>query len=270
MLKQRIITAVILLPLMVLAILYLPVGVFCLFTALITLMAAWEWTALMDLKKPAHRFIYLIVMSACFLLMLFISIPLTMMVAAAWWLLALVMVAIYPRLSGWWSKSVVWRGLMGVLTLVPCWMSINYVRNLGNGSFTLLYLFILVWGADTTAYFVGKKWGKTKLAPHVSPGKSVQGFIGALVFAVLAAIVVVYMTDAPDFLWKWLAGLTILTVLSSVVGDLFESMLKRNATVKDSGVLIPGHGGLLDRIDSLTAAAPVFGLGVFFMMMVAY
>lgn len=270
MLKTRIITAVILIPLMLLVIFYLPLTAFCLFTGLVTLLGAWEWTQLMGLHQPAYRVAYLALMAMLFLFLFFISIPLTMMIAGGWWLVALLMVVIYPRMTGWWRNSIFMRGLMGALVLAPCWMSVNYIRNLGNGSYTLLYLFILVWGADTTAYFVGKKWGKTKLLAGVSPGKSVQGLAGALVFAVIASIVVIYLTEAPQFLWKWLAGLTITTVVASVVGDLFESMMKRNASLKDSGALLPGHGGLLDRIDSLTAAAPVYGLGVFLMMMTAY
>lgn len=270
MLKKRIITAAILIPLMLLVIFYLPVQGFCVLTALLTLIGAWEWTSLMGLKKTPSRCIYLGIIFVLFFAMFFMPMPLIMLGAAGWWLLALLMVALYPQLAGWWRKSVLWRGLMGALVLMPCWMAVNYVRNLGNGTFALLYLFVLVWGADTVAYFAGQKWGKTKLAAKVSPGKSVQGFVAALVFAAITSVVVIYLTEAPDFLWKWLAGLTFMTVIASVVGDLFESMLKRNADVKDSGSLLPGHGGLLDRIDSLTAAAPIFGLGVFLMMMLAY
>jgi phosphatidate cytidylyltransferase len=270
MLKQRIITAVILIPLMLAIIFYMPSTPFCLFTALVVLMAAWEWTALMGLKRKSARFVYLAIILAAFIAVLFMSIPLVLVVTAAWWLLALLMIVLYPRLTGWWSNSIFVRGVMGMLTLVPCWVALNYVRNLGNGSYTLLYLCVLIWGADTTAYFVGKKWGSIKLAAKVSPGKSVQGCIGALVFTAVATAGVIYITEAPQMLWRWLIALSFITVISSIVGDLFESMIKRNANVKDSGTLLPGHGGLLDRIDSLTAAAPVFGLIVFLMMVLAY
>jgi phosphatidate cytidylyltransferase len=270
MLKQRILTALILIPLMVAIIFYLPIRAFCLFTAFIVLMGAWEWTAFMGLKKRSSRWLYLSIMIVLFFMMVFIPIPLILMTSVGWWVISLILIVLYPRFTGWWKDSVVSRGLMGVLVLIPCWVAINYIRNLGNGAFTLLFLFILIWGADITAYFVGKKWGTTKLAPKVSPGKSVQGFVGAVIFALLAALFVVYMSGAPASLWPWLFALSVLTVVSSVVGDLFESMLKRNIGLKDSGNLLPGHGGLLDRIDSLTAAAPVFALGVFLMMVLAY
>jgi phosphatidate cytidylyltransferase len=270
MLKQRIITAAILIPVMVAIIFYLPVRAFCLFTGFVVLMGAWEWTAMMGLKKRVSRLAYLALLSLFFVAMLFISIPLILMVSAGWWVLSLLLVALYPRFSSWWSNSIFWRGLMGLFVLVPCWVAVNYVRNLGNGSYTLLFLFILIWGADITAFFVGKKWGTIKLAPKVSPGKSLQGFLGAVLFSLIAAAVVIYMSGAPQSLWLWLIVLSVATVISSVVGDLFESMLKRNSGLKDSGALLPGHGGLLDRIDSLTAAAPIFALGVFLMMVLAY
>jgi phosphatidate cytidylyltransferase len=144
---------------------------------------------------------------------------------------------------------------------VPCWVAINYIFIQHEGRLALLFLFILIWGADSAAYFVGKKWGKHKLAPQVSPGKSIEGMMGALVFTILLAIITQLLCRIPLERWHWGILLSLLTVIFSIVGDLFESMLKRNAGIKDSGNILPGHGGLLDRIDSLTAAAPVFAFG---------
>ena len=122
----------------------------------------------------------------------------------------------------------------------------------------LMYVFALVWGADSGAYFAGRAFGKHKLAPNVSPGKTIEGFVGGvLTTAVLIIAVAVYRELSAVRLMAFL-GLSLLTVLASVLGDLLESMIKRQAGVKDSGNIFPGHGGALDRIDSLTAAAPIF------------
>ncbi|EKE23342.1 MAG: Phosphatidate cytidylyltransferase [uncultured bacterium] len=126
-----------------------------------------------------------------------------------------------------------------------------------------MYLFLLVWGADSGAYFVGRKFGKKKLAPNVSPNKSVEGLYGGIVTSMLivTAVALLYL----DMTWPELILfliLSVVTVFSSVLGDLFESMIKRRAGIKDSGRILPGHGGVLDRIDSLLAAAPIFAAGM--------
>ncbi len=116
-------------------------------------------------------------------------------------------------------------------------------------------------GAQILRYFTGKQWGRHKLLPLVSPGKSVEGLIGALVNTVILTMIALWLCNTPSVVWPWAMLLSLSTVLFSIVGDLFESVMKREANVKDSGQLLPGHGGLLDRIDSLTAAAPVFAFG---------
>ena len=152
--------------------------------------------------------------------------------------------------------------LIGVLVLMPCWAAVNFVRNQNdNGLALLLFLLVLIWGADSSAYFVGKKWGKTSLAPRVSPGKTMAGAGGALLFLLIYSLAVLIACSVPYALWPWVLTLAFVTVIFSIIGDLFESVMKRQVGVKDSGKIFPGHGGLLDRIDSLTAAAPVFALG---------
>jgi len=259
---KRILTAVILIPVFILLIFNLSPKAFCLFTAVIVLWAAWEWSFLMGIKQLKYSFIYPVILLFLLLGSMWLYIPGIIIAAFIWWLFASLLVIFYPKLSQAWSKSIIIRGLMGLMALIPCWLAINFIRNVpGSGIYILLFLFVLIWGADSGAYFAGKLWGKTKLAPEVSPGKTWQGLWGALAVTLIISIVALYWVQAPYRLWFFACMVTVITVLFSVVGDLFESMLKRNEGLKDSGRLFPGHGGMLDRIDSLTAAAPVFLFG---------
>lgn len=261
MLKQRIITAVILIAITLGVLFYMPPAWFCLLTGLVTLGAAWEWTNLMGLRRISVRLLYLVIMSLTLFNALFIHVSMILAFSVLWWLLALVLVVAYPRGSQRWARGAVWRGLMGILVLLPCWVAINDMRNQHHGVYALIFLFVLIWGADSVAYFTGNALGKHKLAAAVSPGKSIEGVIGALVFAVLLTVVALWVGQTAPGGWVWAILLSLVTVLFSVLGDLFESMLKRKVGLKDSGHLLPGHGGLLDRIDSLTAAAPIFAFG---------
>lgn len=261
MLKHRILTAIVLIPLTILGLFYLSPAWFCLLTGFITLGALWEWTNLMEVKKISSRILFLGLSILASLGVLVIPVPLILIFSFIWWVIASIFVICYPKASGWWQKSYVWRGLMGWFVLLPCWIAINFIRNQTDGVYALLFLFVLIWGADSAAYFVGKKWGKTKLAPQVSPGKSWQGFLGALAFSIVIVSLAIWLCEVPLMVWPWAIALSLVTVVFSVLGDLFESMLKRQANLKDSGKLLPGHGGLLDRIDSLTAAAPIFAFG---------
>jgi phosphatidate cytidylyltransferase len=264
MLKHRLLTAALLIPL-TLALLFLlpPIG-FMALTAFITLFAGWEWSNLLGLSNLKNRFIYLtclmLAMSVMFIPYLYISF-LVIFIAFLWWLVAFVFVLRYPKNHDWLLKHRILRGIMGIFVLVPFWVSLNIIRHLGHhGSYFILFLLALIWIADSGAYFVGRKWGKTKLISSVSPGKSFQGLLGALIFSLIFASMVGWYLQLPLILWPGLVCLTVATVLFSILGDLFESLQKRIAGVKDSGCFLPGHGGLLDRIDSLTAAAPIFVL----------
>lgn len=262
MLKQRLITAIILIPIFVYLVLKLSTPWFALLTLLFVLLGAWEWSSLMEVKSFPKKIIYPIIMLTLLPLSVFISITSLLTVAFIWWCSTFLLIMTFPENAERWGKGVVVRGLMGLLVLIPCWRAINFIHaNAGNGPYVLLFLFILIWGADSGAYFVGRKYGKHKLAPFVSPGKSWEGFWGAIATTIVIAIAALIFTKSPLHIYGAAIFLAIITVIFSVVGDLFESMLKRKAGIKDSGVLIPGHGGVLDRIDSLTAAAPVFALG---------
>lgn len=262
MLKYRIITALILIPLTLAVLFLLPPLAFFIMSTLLIFGCAWEWSRLMGLEAKIARVIYLLFMlSGMIWASFFVPMKIIFIAAFVWWILATVLVLLYPRLSECWGRGVFWRGLMGFMVLIPCWGAINALRNFPHGAYTVLFLFVLIWGADTAAYFVGKKWGSTKLAPLVSPGKSRQGFFGAILFTTLIALIALSIAHIPLAVWPFALLLSLVTVLFSVVGDLFESMMKRQIGLKDSGSLLPGHGGLLDRIDSLTAAAPIFVLG---------
>lgn len=258
MFKERLLTAIILVPIVLLAIYFLPPIPFAVVTALVTLYAAWEWSFLMKIKTLSMRLLFLAGLIAVGIAVFFVPLRLVLAVAFLWWTLVFIFVLMYPKGTQLWYRYPIQRAIAGYLVLVPCWVSINFIRNTSNGFYKLLFLLFLIWGADISAYLVGKKWGHAKLAPHISPGKTWIGLIGALFFTIPYSFLAVLFFHMPLTLWQLGAELCFLTVIISVIGDLFESMMKRQAGVKDSSQLLPGHGGLLDRIDSLTAAAPNF------------
>ena len=272
MLKQRVLTALVLIPLFLAVLFKATPYWFGIFTVCIVLLAAWEWSSFIGIKPWPVRLCYPVLMYGFISFPLFLPIQYVLFIGICWWVVALILVASYPRSAALWGNSKMLRGIMGFFVLVPTWRALNFIRDTDsyggkdNGIYALLFLFILIWGADSGAYFVGKKWGKNKLAPQVSPGKTLQGMLGALVTTIIISpffLAVVPNAD-PNVFAVILLG--IVTVLFSILGDLFESMLKRNVGMKDSGRLFPGHGGLLDRIDSLTAAAPLFALGSWLVM----
>lgn len=220
-------------------------------------IASHEWTKLMPKRKFPARFILLVTVMT----LLNLALPELWLV---WWVLsfgiwvmALKWVLVYPAQEKWYGKRLF---MMGVVILVA---TITAMYSLWQTSpWWLMYVFLLVWCADSGAYFVGRKLGKRKLAPNVSPNKSIEGLIGGLLTAGVVATWVGFELELNGLAIMAFLGLSGLTVLASVLGDLFESMLKRRAGIKDSGTILPGHGGVLDRIDSLLSATPVFALGV--------
>jgi len=180
------------------------------------------------------------------------------------WLLSIYWVKSYPEYDAWYNPSLSFIGFILISAAVTAIFSVW-----NSSPWWLMYLFLLVWGADSGAYFVGRKLGKKKLAPNVSPNKSVEGLYGGVFTAMLIVIVVevayLDLTLAQHILFLILS---VITVFSSVLGDLFESMIKRRAGIKDSGRVLPGHGGVLDRIDSLLAAAPIFAAGMYVLKLI--
>ncbi len=264
MLKLRVITALILAPLALWAIWASPTLYFSIGVAAIIAFGAWEWGRLCGLHAMVGRlfyfvFIALLLVATHFLLQQGISPMLFLLPSLLWWLVALISVLIYPRNAGLWRQPLV-RGVAGVFVLVPTWVALSLLHQRFGPGFVIL-LMMLIWAADTGAYFAGRAFGKHKLAPKVSPGKTWEGVIGGVLLALLIALIATRWLSPADGMPAYLV-LVALTVGLSILGDLMESLCKRVAAVKDSGDLLPGHGGVLDRIDSLTAAAPIFTLGL--------
>jgi phosphatidate cytidylyltransferase len=263
-LKQRVITGVILAPIVLALVLLLSPAYFAWFVAAVVALGAWEWAQFCPCHSQLQRVLY----AAAVLVAVYLSALLpehwVLGLSMSWWLLALVLIVRFPDSARFWSTPLV-RALIGLLVLVPLWQALVLLRQAVfspapefTALWLILYVLVLVWIADIGAYFAGKAWGRTKLAPKVSPGKSWAGFWGGLVLVMLYAGVVTQWLAL-----EWVTGLTFIAVSAvvgvlSVVGDLNESMFKRVVGLKDSSQLLPGHGGILDRIDSLTAAVPVF------------
>lgn len=266
MLKERVLTAGVLAPLAIWGILALDVPFFSAGIGAIVVLAAWEWGRLAGLTG-ARRVAYASV-AALLLVVLYPALSgsstarfALIVLALLWWCAALVWVLRYPADTELWTRGRVAPAVAGLLVLIPAWAALVGLR-IGAGPPFVLLLMILVWGADVGAFFAGRRWGRHKLAPKVSPGKTWEGLFGALTAAALVALVAGEVLRIPGSRWAIFLGLCLFTVATSVLGDLMESMFKRLAHVKDSSGLLPGHGGVLDRIDSVTAAAPVFALGI--------
>lgn len=263
MLKQRIITALLLGLPVVAILLWLPPLLTIILFAMIVLLAGWEWTALAQLKLATTRGVYLLLLAIGIVLSwlyLRSAGPLhwLLQVALAWWFVALLWILFRP-LSVPRGVAVV----AGFLVLIPAWLSLALLHlQLPAGPQWVLFLFLLVVSADIGGFLFGRRFGHTKLAPRVSPGKTWEGVAGGMVLSMLIALGGAYWFDVPvaSFL-----VLCFITVCVSIIGDLTESLFKRHAGLKDSGSLLPGHGGVMDRIDSITSAAPVFLSGLLYL-----
>ncbi|HVL02753.1 MAG TPA: phosphatidate cytidylyltransferase [Dongiaceae bacterium] len=262
MLKQRIITAVILLPLILGAIFYLPTAWFALAMAIPVALGAWEWANIMGIEEPVKRAPYVGIVLSLLVLVMLTGFNGVLYLGCLWWAAAVWLVKAYPNeVARWEGRGI--QSCIGLLVLVPAWWSLVLIQRQPDGEWWLLYVMLLVWGADTGAYFVGRKLGKNKLAPAVSPGKSVEGLLGGLATTAIIALIVAFSTaaSAQVGLIPFLL-ISLVAVIGSVYGDLAESMFKRHRGIKDSSQLLPGHGGVLDRIDSITAAVPLFASGM--------
>lgn len=272
MLKQRVITAIILTIVFLVALFGLSLTYFSLFMGAVVLVGAWEWANLSSCGALWQRLAYVVFIAAILMLVCWLIgfctaeqqgfnvavVKSLLIVAVAWWALALLLVQGYPSSAILWGHPIL-RLAMGVLVLVPTWLALVYVRLQPQGAWLVVMIAGIVAAADIGGYFTGRKFGKHKLAQAVSPGKTLEGFAGGLVSNLVLAALVAYLSGSNFLL---LLAIVIPTSLFSVLGDLLESMVKRHAGVKDSGVILPGHGGILDRVDSITAAAPVFALAL--------
>lgn len=254
----------------------------------VAILGIWEWTQFARLKQPLIRFFVTTFLGVFIFLWLYTEgnyldagrvfeqhLQLLLINAVSWWGLALLLVISYPKSAKFWSKNPLLQLLFAFSTLIPFIAGVlrlrleHYTHDPYHGLFLLLYVFVLVWAADSGAYFSGRAFGKRKLAPKVSPGKSWEGVIGGLITALVLAFIFIHFSNNTLVGNRNITGFIILsvaTVAISVLGDLTESMFKRESRVKDSSQLIPGHGGVLDRIDSLTAAVPFFSYFYFFVL----
>jgi len=269
-LYQRVVTALVITAAFLLLVLCSSLFWFQLLTGFILLLAAWEWADLSDCGAIPVRVVYAGVMALCLYLLWLDVFPLVdqinlalleqlMLTAVCFWALVFLLVLTYPRSVSLWSSRQV-RLLMGFLVLLPLWVGLVFLKQQNDSGALVLWLVGLVAMADIGAYFAGVRFGKHKLAIRVSPGKSWEGVLGGMAGNILFAVILARYLDLSLLEMVVLAWVMSLTGALSVLGDLFESMVKRHRGVKDSGKLLPGHGGILDRIDGWTVAVPVFVL----------
>lgn len=254
MLMYRLLTAIILIPLVLFILFFTPYSVFVATNAFAILAAGWEWASLSKIKTIPSQIGFLALLGCALLASFWIPIS-VMILAAIWWVMAGIIVVSF----GFGKKLIPLEKMMipvGLLILVPTFTSLNLLREMNPE--LVFWLFLFIWGADSFAYFAGKFFGKNKLIPRVSPGKTWEGFVAAMLTCVIVGILVSFRHFGGS-LFVWIV-IAMIMGLVSVLGDLFESLVKRTEGVKDSGSILPGHGGLLDRIDSLTAAGPIFAL----------
>jgi phosphatidate cytidylyltransferase len=252
--KQRVITALIALLALLAVLFYVPDEVALAAIVLVILAGAWEWSGFLDVEAVWMRYVYVgfIAGLVAAVTLLDVNESLVFVVALAWWLAALIWTFFFPT-----PIPTVVRWLSGALVLVPLYLALVILYQIAPE--LLLFALLIVWVADTGAYFAGKALGRVKLAPQISPGKTWEGVIGGLVAVVILTVLRATWTetDLAVFVPFCLAVASL-----SIVGDLTVSMFKRTAGLKDSGSLFPGHGGVLDRIDSIAAAVPLFALGL--------
>lgn len=272
--KQRIITALILAPLVILGIFELSLPLFTIAIAAVMMIGYWEWTQFVEPKSRWMALIPAVLVSGLSLVVIpfdadslnQVAQPHYLMLAAGcvWWVISSTLAITYPKSSALWQNSTALRHAFGILTLLPFFWSVLLLRAEGieadayHGAKLVLYVCFIVWAADSGAYFAGKSMGKRKMAPHVSPNKTIEGLIGGIITAILVGWGAATWFEIEFTSPLVMIAITLVTVVISVLGDLVESMFKRVSGIKDSSNIIPGHGGVLDRIDSLTAAFPVF------------
>lgn len=267
MLRQRVLTALVLIPVVVVTVFFTNTFWFAVIFGVVICLGAWEWIQLSGIRNLPARIGYVLVsgilLVTCYFYMDLLPGGQLILLAVLWWLFMTALIVAVQKQVIQVSGSRYLKALAGLIVLIPAWLSLlelredEYIR----GSL-VMFLFVLIWVADSAAYFTGKRWGKSPLCSRISPGKTVEGVVGALFSAVVLALPYAIVNNVQGLEITVFIILCLLTVLVSIVGDITVSMLKRAVNLKDSGQLLPGHGGVLDRIDSLTAAAPVFYTGL--------
>ena len=279
MLKQRIITAILLIPFVLGGVFCLPANYFAWALVPVFLIAAKEWGKFIEPECNVTQWSFTFTMGILLIALNFL-VPSEAVwssgmglnpvyqgilgLGAIWWIVSAVLVVGFPKSSQFWQKSPMLKSMFGQLTLAPCFAALIALKSLSTmanpyyGGFLVFLVFLVVWATDTGAYFFGRSLGKHKLMPNVSPAKTIEGLLGGLLTTMIVVALVMYLSPEQEL--PLVVAVTLVTAIASALGDLSESMFKRSANIKDSGNILPGHGGVLDRIDSLTAALPVFTL----------
>ncbi|HEY0310768.1 MAG TPA: phosphatidate cytidylyltransferase [Luteimonas sp.] len=272
MTRTRVMAALILTPIAIAAILLLPTPWMLALAALLFLGGLWEWFRLADIEDTLARSVLLVVNLALMVAIVwgsrtsqgfsYVLLQLMTVIGVAWWLLALLWLRHFEFGANHAATHArVFKLAAGTLAIVPAWCALGFLHGSeADGHRWLFVALAIVWAADTGAYFAGRRFGKRKLSPRISPNKTVEGLVGGLVCGLVVALAFAPFAGARLGELPLVALAAFAAVLFSVVGDLFESLLKRHVGAKDSGALIPGHGGILDRIDGVVAALPVFTL----------
>ncbi|MEM9303539.1 MAG: phosphatidate cytidylyltransferase [Pseudomonadota bacterium] len=266
MLRQRIGTGLVLAPLALALVFYLPPAWIELALAPILAIAAWEWVRLAGVENSLARLAGGLALGALVgfglpLLPDGWALPALGAGVAAWFIVAFLWLPQQPGAAGG-TAVIVAKLLAGILILLFAGLALATVFRLTDGRLWLLCLLLVIWGADIGAYFSGKRFGRRKLAPSISPGKTWEGVVGGLLMAVLVGVVAGRIAGFDAGKGGGLALLCLGTAAISIVGDLFASLLKRQQGLKDTSALLPGHGGIIDRTDSLLAAGPLFATGL--------
>ena len=268
MTKTRVIAALIMAPVAIAAILLLPTQWLAAAAAAVFLIGLWEWLKLADVDDTRARTVLLVLNLVLMVLIVWadagtlVLYQIAALVGIGWWLLALLWLRFFTFGAEPGSPARSLKLLAGTLAIVPAWASLVLIHASGDkGHLWLLTALAVVWAADSGAYFAGRTLGRTKLAPRISPNKTWEGLGGGMLAGLLVALVFGWIAGVAPGHVVGLVITTVVAVFASVLGDLYESLLKRHAGAKDSGHIIPGHGGVLDRIDGVLAALPVFALG---------
>ena len=271
MTRTRLLAALVMTPLAIAAILLLPTQWLALLAAVLFLGGLWEWLRLSEVEDSLARTLLLALNLLLMVALVWASrtasggslvlFQVAAMIGVGWWLLAALWLRAYDFGSDHDNSARVAKLAAGTFAIVPAWCALVLIHaQRPNGHVWLLTALAIVWAADSGAYFAGRKFGRRKLSPRISPNKTVEGLLGGALAGVLVGVAGAAIAGTAPSKLAAVAVAALVVVLFSVVGDLFESLLKRHAGVKDSGNVIPGHGGLLDRMDSVLAALPAFVL----------
>ncbi|KAB8198175.1 phosphatidate cytidylyltransferase [Lysobacter maris] len=277
MTRTRLIAALVMAPMAIAAILLLPTPWLMALAAVVFLAGLWEWFDLAEVDDSLARAVLLAANLALMVALVwasrsssgfsFVLLQIATVIGVVWWLLALAWLGRYGFASNHDTHARAIKLAAGTLSLVPAWCALAWIHadNGDTGHRWLLVALAVVWAADSGAYFAGRHFGGRlfngrRLAPRISPNKTLEGLLGGLLAGVATGIALGLFAGASIAQLPWVVLASVVAVLFSVVGDLFESLLKRHVGLKDSGHLIPGHGGVLDRLDGVLAALPAFAL----------